>query len=513
MPVPRPFRCLRPWPRDRAAEGGLRPKESPRARRLRPSLARRLTLAGTALLALTAAAVAFWGWHTTARFLDERYREHLRVLAEYTALQVELGLLVNDREMVRAAVSALPDRADLRAVTVLDAHGFAVFSLLRGPVGHPHGLQWVEAPVWAREISAPPGLDAEAVTRRIGTVRLGYSLEVLREVRRRLFGRLALFAAFAALLSAALFGALARNLTRPLGRLEAAAEEVARGRLEVRAPEGGFRETDRVARMFNAMLDALARREKDLEDLNARLARREALAEVGRFSSMVAHEIKNPLTIIRGSLQALRRPDPDGRAHATALQFMEEETARIDRLVGDFLLFAKPVSAAKTPGDWNRWLETAVEKVRLLDADGERVQFRRNAEAAAPGFFDPRLMETLLGHLVRNALDADPSGPVRVLAWVEGPDGEAAASSAEGGKEQPSGSWWCLAVEDRGPGVPEEHREKIFEPFFSTKAKGSGLGLAMVRRIAEAHGGTVAWEPAPGGRGSRFVVRLPAKDS
>lgn len=506
--VPRPWLRLRASSGDRRAQAGLSPQETRPARARRsPSLARRLTLVGTALLALTVAAVAFWGWHTTARFLDERYREHLRVLAEYMALQVELGLLVNEPDMVRAAVSALPDRADLRAVTVLDAHGVVVWSHLRGPGGGPEALHWVDAPVWAREVSAPPGLDAEAVTRRIGTVRLGYSLEVLREVRRRLFGRLALFAAVAALLSVALYGALARNLTRPLGRLEAAAKEVSRGRLEVRAPEGGFRETDRVARMFNAMLDALAQREKDLEELNARLARREALAEVGRFSSMVAHEIKNPLTIIRGSLQTLRRPDPDGRSHATALQFMDEETARIDRLVGDFLLFAKPVTAAKTLGDWNRWLEAAVEKVRLLDAGGERVQVRRNAEAAAPGLFDSRLMETLLGHLVRNALDADAAGPVIVHSWV----------SPEGGPELPgeanSSSWWWLAVEDRGPGVPQEHREKIFEPFFSTKAKGSGLGLAMVRRIAEAHGGTVAWEPAPGGRGSRFVVRLPVKNS
>lgn len=491
-----------------------------------PSLARRLTLAGTALLALTAAAVAVLGSRTTARFVDERYREHLRILAEYTALQVELGILLKDEQMVRQVVGALPDRADLRAVCVLDAEGRRVVDQRKESEAGLESVQWVEVPVWTREVSAAPGLDTAAVARRIGTVRLGYSLAVLRNLRRQLLIRFALATAVVTVFSVAVYGWIARSLIRPLGRLERAAEEVARGRLEVRAPEGGFRETDRVARLFNAMLDALVRREKDMEELHARLARREALAEVGRFSSMVAHEIKNPLTIIRGSLQALRRPDPTGTAHATALRFMDEETSRIDRLVGDFLLFAKPVTPAKTPGDWTQWLGAAVEKIRLLDTGGDRLAWEPFGQDPTPGLFDPGLMETLLGHLVRNALEADPKGTVRVRAWIEGPGGGGAPTplpkdetepnrtlspSLNGVRDFAPKACWCLAVEDQGPGVPEEHREKIFEPFFSTKAKGSGLGLAMVRRIAEAHEGSVFWEPGPYGRGSRFVVRLPMK--
>lgn len=467
----------------------------------RPSLARRLTLAGTLLLTVTASTVAVLGFRTTSAFLTARYREHLRVLAEYAAMHTELGLLLKDADMVRSAVAALLDRADVQGITVLDEEGRCVYAHMREPVPKGDPPHWVEVPVWTREIrDALPGLDADAAPRRIGTVRLGYSLGVLNDLRRQLVMRFALFTAGLILLSALVYGGIARSLTRPLRRLEATAQDVARGRLDVRAPKSGLRETDQVAHMFNAMLDALVQREKDLEQLNARLARREALAEVGRFSSMVAHEIKNPLTILRGSLQVLQRPDPAGTAHATALRFMEEEVRRIDRLVSDFLLFAKPITAEKRRSDWVQWLKTAAEKMRLMAEGGERLRLELGQDHEVPGRFDGALMETTLGHLVRNALEATPKGgTVRVLSWVD-----------SGGDEGVTGMWWCFAVEDDGPGVPEEHREKIFEPFFTTKAKGSGLGLAMVRRIVEAHGGTVAWMPGAEGRGSRFVVRVPS---
>ncbi len=489
--------------------------------RQRPSLGRRLILAGTALLTVTAVLVAALGAHTTAAFLTARYREHLQGLAEYAAMHAELGILLQDSQMVRNAVAALPDRPDLVGVIVVDQDGRVLYTHMKEAPVMEEPSHWVEAPVWTREVQeAGPGLEAGTTRRQVGTVRLGYSLNVLQHLLWKLGLRFGLITVGVILVSVGVYGWMARNLTQPLRRLEAVAQEVAHGRLEVRAPEGGFRETNQVASMFNFMLDALARREKDLERLNARLARREALAEVGRFSSMVAHEIKNPLTIIRGSLQALRRPDPEGTAHATALRFMEEETARIDRLVGDFLLFAKPIVAHKRVGDWNQWLQRAAEKMRLMADGGERLVVQPLPRQAASGRFDPALMETALGHLVRNALEADPRGTVRLETWVEMENRGSGVAGLRGcgvGVKEPAAvdwetgvaAWWCVAVEDEGPGIPEEHRAKVFEPFFTTKAKGSGLGLAMVRRIVESHGGSVDWEPGAEGKGSRFVVRVP----
>uniref|UniRef100_A0A832EEM8 Signal transduction histidine-protein kinase/phosphatase MprB n=1 Tax=Desulfacinum infernum TaxID=35837 RepID=A0A832EEM8_9BACT len=568
--------------------------------RQRPSLRQRFVAAGTVLIAVTAGAVGLFAYRTTATFLAARYRDHMRALAEYAALQAEVGVLLEDARMLQRVADGLLDRSDIRAAEIYAADGRSLTGERRRPRTPLEHLAWVEAPVWsARLEGAAPHLDAPVGAQRIGTVRLGYTVKGLGDLLRRLLVRFGVFTALVALVGAAVYGWIARSLTGPLRRLEDAAAEAARGRLDVRAEGGGLRETDRVAHTFNAMLEALERREKDLERLNARMARQEALAQVGRFSAMVAHEIKNPLTILRGSLQALRRDDPTGNTHAMVMDFMEEEVARIDRLVQDFLLFAKPVRPKRRSLPLWAWLEQTAHKLQLMAPEGSRLELTLDggeetpagncpsppgqsagggrmaekrccvlpgeksatgcsevaAQAAPPGkggtwvaaegappewaarqacgsatvaealraCFDPDLLETAVGHLLRNAWDASPPGtPVRLRAWIApaAPTPPSPASAGEGaghwdaadtgaGHSTLAGFWWILAVEDRGPGIPEEHRPRVFEPFFTTKAKGSGLGLAMVQRIVEAHGGTVWVEPGSDGTGARFVVVLP----
>ncbi|WP_448382520.1 two-component system sensor histidine kinase NtrB [Desulfosoma sp.] len=560
--------------------------------RHRPSLGQRFVAAGTVLIAVTAGAVGFFAYRTTATFLAARYRDHMRALAEYAALQAEVGVLLEDARMLQRVADGLLDRSDIRAAEIYAVDGRSLTGERRRAGAGSERLAWVEAPIWSVRLEgAALHLDAPVAAQRIGTVRLGYTVKGLGDLLRRLLGRFGVFTALVALVAAAVYGWIARSLTGPLRRLEEAAAEAARGRLDVRAEGGGLRETDRVAHTFNAMLEALERREKDLERLNARMARQEALAQVGRFSAMVAHEIKNPLTILRGSLQALRRDDPTGNTHAMVMDFMEEEVTRIDRLVQDFLLFAKPVRPKRRSLPVRAWLQQTAHKLQLMAPEGSRLELTLDggeeplagncpsppgqsagmgstaegrglvaaqgapstvAAEAAPvalaaegdppewaasqacgsgtpsgalrACFDPDLLETAVGHLLRNAWDASPPGtPVRLRAWIASaaaatppspaPPGEgvehwkAADTEAEPGLF--GGSWWGLAVEDRGPGIPEEHRPRVFEPFFTTKAKGSGLGLAMVQRIVEAHGGIIRVEPGCDGIGTRVVMALP----
>ena len=446
--------------------------------RHRPSLGQRFVAAGTVLIAVTAGAVAFFAYRTTAAFLSARYRDHMRALAEYAALQAEVGVLLEDSRMLQRVADGLLDRSDIRAAEIYAADGRSLTGERHRPGAPSERLAWVEAPIWSVRLEgAAPQLDAPAAAQRIGTVRLGYAVKGLGDLLRRLLMRFGAFTALVALGGAALYGWIARSLTGPLRRLEDAAAEAARGRLDVRAEGGGLRETDRVARTFNAMLEAIERREKDLERLNARMARQEALAQVGRFSAMVAHEIKNPLTILRGSLQALRRDDPTGKTHAMVMNFMEEEVARIDRLVQDFLLFAKPVRPQRQWVPVRTWLEQTAHKLQLMAPEGSRLELALAAElgpatsqgmadasgaevarhrgeetlcgiratwpdafpghgSAAPAgsvraCFDPDLLETALGHLLRNAWDASPPGtPVRLQAWISAADATQPASAS-----------------------------------------------------------------------------------
>jgi two-component system sensor histidine kinase PilS (NtrC family) len=219
------------------------------------------------------------------------------------------------------------------------------------------------------------------------------------------------------------------------------------------------------------------------------LRRSQRLAAVGQLAAGLAHEIRNPLASLSGSIELLERelPELDGDARRL-VGIVRRETARLNRLVVDFLAYARPGPPRR-------------ERVRLFELIGEvadlaaRGEQGLRVEVACPPELeleaDPDQLRQLLWNLVRNAIEAGPQdGAVRLRVAL------AAAGAVE------------IEVADRGAGIAPEILDRIFEPFFTTKAAGTGLGLATVHRIAEAHAGSleVASEP---GRGTRVVVRLP----
>jgi signal transduction histidine kinase len=217
--------------------------------------------------------------------------------------------------------------------------------------------------------------------------------------------------------------------------------------------------------------------------------RREALAAVGEMAAGLAHEVRNPLAAIRGAVQVMAAaPDPERRREM--IQVAEEETERLARVVGEFLDYARPGVTRREPVDLG---EIARRVLRASDVAGRGlVADVRVAPGAPPALADPDQVERAFRNLVQNAADAaGPSGRLR----IEILPGEAGAVAAR--------------FEDDGPGIAAEIMPKLFQPFCTGKPGGVGLGLALVHRVAEAHGGSVAVEP-PRGRGACFVLTLPA---
>jgi two-component system sensor histidine kinase HydH len=216
--------------------------------------------------------------------------------------------------------------------------------------------------------------------------------------------------------------------------------------------------------------------------------RQESLVRMGEMAAVVAHEVRNPLAGIKGVLQVVGQRLSPQSGERRALQ---EATLRLDSLkdlTEELLLFARPRSPEPA---LLRLSELARETAGLLEADrglaGLTIETRGD-----PGELrgDPRQLRTVILNLLRNAAEAT-GGKGRVVVQVRD-----RAEEVE------------LCVEDDGPGVPEDQRERIFEPFSTTRARGTGLGLAIVRRTVEAHGGEVSVAAGPGG-GARFRVRLP----
>jgi signal transduction histidine kinase len=225
-----------------------------------------------------------------------------------------------------------------------------------------------------------------------------------------------------------------------------------------------------------------------------RRARQSELATLGRFSAQMAHDLKNPLAALKGAAQLLREDlaRPAGVDRVVFADLMLDQIDRLDRLVDVYGRLAR-VEPARDPLDLNELARAvlalqslASEKVavKLALADGEL-----RCEA------DREMLSRVLENLVRNAMEAMPDGGTVTVR---------SARSGPGGRETVA-----LAVEDTGSGMDARTRERAFDDFFTTKARGSGLGLAFVRRVVEAHGGEVSLESELG-RGTVVRVKLPA---
>jgi signal transduction histidine kinase len=217
------------------------------------------------------------------------------------------------------------------------------------------------------------------------------------------------------------------------------------------------------------------------------LIQQERLAALGQLAAVVAHEVRNPLGAIFNSLGSLRRMLQPRGDPKMLLDIIGEEAGRLNRIVGDLLDFARPAPAALRPEPLDRVVDDAIQAAGV----DSRIRVERHlAPDLPPVPMDARLIRQALLNLLTNAAQAMPAGGT--LSVAARLDGDAVR----------------IEVSDTGDGIPDELRPRIFEPFFTTRPTGTGLGLAVVKRILDDHGAVIQVEPGALA-GTRFAVRLP----
>lgn len=322
--------------------------------------------------------------------------------------------------------------------------------------------------------------------RLVGLVvcRLANQLSLLAHVRtQELFLALSVGAALISLLVAL---SLSKLISRPLTQLTKALRQVREGDFKTRMAVAGGGELKELAIGFNKMAAQL----ETMQEREAQVRRREQLATLGEAAAVLAHEIRNPLGIIKTSTQVLRMKSklpPDGEKMAG---FVLEEVGRIDHLVHDLLDYARPRTIHRRPVD------VGAELLGVLAFASPDLEQRgiHVAQQGSPGPYviqaDAEQLHQVFLNIVLNAMDAMTDGGV-LTSMIDC-----------------EGDWLIVRISDTGPGVDPDVRDRLFDPFVTTKPRGTGLGLARVRHIVEQHGGTVACESISG-VGTSFILRLP----
>lgn len=312
-------------------------------------------------------------------------------------------------------------------------------------------------------------------------------MEDITAAKRTLTWSMLGIAAFITALVAFISHRIGKNLTEPIKDLVGFTEQVAEGNLDGQYQIKTQDEIGDLALAFNQMT-------QELKQSRDKLIQAERLATAGKMSASFAHEIRNPLSSMRMLSQMLMQKLETSDEQRQSLQYILEEIERIDNIVKGLMDFARPttLNLEQQP------LMPALQSVlALMEANLTHHQIQLVSEFASdlPDFqFDSDKIKQAFMNVVLNAMEAMPQGGTLTVATFKHENAV------------------CIKVTDTGIGISEEDIEHLFEPFFTRKEKGTGLGLANVKRILEEHGGTVEIESTPG-EGTTVSLWLPLRFS
>jgi PAS domain S-box-containing protein len=234
-------------------------------------------------------------------------------------------------------------------------------------------------------------------------------------------------------------------------------------------------------------------RTRKLREAQEQLIRQERLAALGQLAGGVGHELRNPLGAIKNAVyflhMALAPQAPDPEVQET-LEILEQEVARSERITGELLDFARARPPSRQEADLNQIVQETLSRIEI--PLGVEVVTRLAADLPRI-LADPGQLDQVFDNLIHNAVQAMPEGGRLTMSTRRESEG-----------------WVAASIVDTGVGIPRENREKIFEPLFTTRAKGIGLGLAIVQTLVEGHGGTIE-VGSEVGEGTTFTIRLPVE--
>ena len=433
----------------------------------------RLLAAAVMVITSSTFILGYFGLSMVNRLVSERFDQQIDYMAEHLALNAELGILIEEHSLLDGLARGVLNEKDVAKVEIEGSDGRPIAEQSRKLEGP---FLTIEKGVFLSRTGGGSA-DLEVIAgssspKRIGRVRITYTREGIKELSSAMAKSFVLLSFVLVVVFCLIFFFISRSLVLPVVSLAEVAKKVSRGEISVRASFGTIPEIRGLALAFNEMLDSIEEGRNALIQAQERLTRQEALAEVGKFSMMIAHEVKNPLAIIKSSLDMLKK-DMNIPADNLLLNYTEEELARLNTLIESFLMFSRPTKPRLVYADLNQVVEQVVTGFKLqYDSNGLRLNHRIPREECI-ALVDADLFSRVLSNIIRNACDASmDKGVIDIEVKIDP-------------------LFWMVFVRDYGKGINKESLAKLFEPFYTTKAKGTGLGLAFAEQVVKAHGGTI----------------------
>ena len=484
--------------------------------KLKISIYTRLVFWITLLVCLLFGAVLFVIQISAEKILSDETKNRAELQARYLADANTLSFMRSDRDAVQRSVDAKVG-GDLLYIVFYDRAGqpYVTGKAVRANdeiFGESHVSRYVtrnDPPFsevkrtelqdgWVRvrevEVLISPQ-DSDVIW---GSVKIGVSIEGLYTMVRRIRNALLPIAAGGFLLGVLGAAILARRITRPIHRLVEGTVRISKGDFSQAIAIASRDEVGDLARSFNEMTGQLLHARDRMEDANRKLVQQEKLASIGRMAATIAHEIRNPLTSVKLNIQKVAEEESFAETVKAHLGLSLEGIDQIERFIKELLNFTRVQELSLERWPIEQIVEESLKLLRETLARKKVVVETTYAEGLPQIHADGDKMRQVFLNVLRNAHEAlEAGGKISIVCEpVE-----------EGGKKKAR-----IRISDNGPGIPEKDRENIFEPFFSTKPSGFGLGLANARKIVEQHNGTIRVGKKRG-RGSAFVILIPAEEA
>jgi signal transduction histidine kinase len=345
----------------------------------------------------------------------------------------------------------------------------------------------------------------EGSSQRWGTARLGLSLDSMHEEIARTRWQIVAFGLLVLVVGSLSSVILAQRITKPLQALTRGVAAVGQGDLSQRIDIQTKDELGELARAFNEMTVQLAR----VRELEERLRRADRLAALGTMAAGIAHDIRNPLTsiLIFSQLMSLHYDDPEVRQKFDRV--VPRELERVQGVIEEMMELARPTTLHLEATNLNEVLGQVLELFEnQAETQGVKIS-REHSPDLPPCMADRKRLHRAFGNLVANGIQAMATGgDLIVRTSLVHPAKASELPAGLSGVQVPTEAVLRVIIKDTGQGIPPERLSRIFDPFYTTKEKGLGLGMAITHRIIEDHKGTIDVQSQVG-FGTTFTIHLP----